>query len=461
MAKMKLFVNIITASMFSIGFVTIYITKLDHTDKKPNAIEANFGIESNTDLKEEYKNLKSIKLLNSSPPYNIYIYDLPPTFNEDIVRCHKNSFCYDISAAGYGKASSFDYGINFRNTWHAFLDLTIHQRLLHSVYRTMDPEQADVFYIPYYAQMLQRCSHRKLMAFNLNTLTDLYMNITELPYFAAGKPHFTTIGQPEWFYEMAHAPKWIANVLYIGVELDHYTRFIHPQRLFHNTLVVPYQAFGHFTQRDGGAYMKIMMNKLRHVHVFFAGQDRPYTHSKSKLFRNMVVRQMPVRTNSSFNIFYKKCNNSCDVIRFWTDTSCSSTQSAKIVEWMQNSVFCLQPPGDTATRKSFFDSIIAGCIPVIFELPYIPTRITYPFDTKIDYSKFTVMIPANKTFTEVLNPYRHDTDAVMQLQKNLFSVAKYLQYNDISTPDVDVDAFHLLLHEVGEHFGVLDKTVVS
>jgi hypothetical protein len=28
--------------------------------------------------------------------------------------------------------------------------------------------------------------------------------------------------------------------------------------------------------------------------------------------------------------------------------------------------FCLQPRGDTATRRSVFDSIIAGCIPVFF-----------------------------------------------------------------------------------------------
>ena len=123
-------------------------------------------------------------------------------------------------------------------------------------------------------------------------------------------------------------------------------------------------------------------------------------------------------------------------------------------------MFCLQPPGDTATRKSFYDSVISGYIPVLFELPYIPTHATYPFETKIDYSNFTVMIPANKTFTNILDPYRHDTDAVKQLQKNLARVAKYLQYNDITTPDVDVDAFQLLLHQVGEHFGFVDKSLL-
>ncbi|RID78432.1 hypothetical protein BRARA_A01265 [Brassica rapa] len=34
---------------------------------------------------------------------------------------------------------------------------------------------------------------------------------------------------------------------------------------------------------------------------------------------------------------------------------------------MLQSSFCLQPPGDTPTRKATFDGIIAGCIPVFFE----------------------------------------------------------------------------------------------
>lgn len=33
---------------------------------------------------------------------------------------------------------------------------------------------------------------------------------------------------------------------------------------------------------------------------------------------------------------------------------------------MSQSTFCLQPPGDSPTRKGFFDSLLLGCIPVIF-----------------------------------------------------------------------------------------------
>lgn len=34
----------------------------------------------------------------------------------------------------------------------------------------------------------------------------------------------------------------------------------------------------------------------------------------------------------------------------------------------RQSTFCLTPPGDSLTRKSLFDSLLAGCIPVIHNL---------------------------------------------------------------------------------------------
>ncbi|KAL8552636.1 hypothetical protein ACS0TY_001358 [Phlomoides rotata] len=39
----------------------------------------------------------------------------------------------------------------------------------------------------------------------------------------------------------------------------------------------------------------------------------------------------------------------------------------KFMKPMLQASFCLEPPGDTPTRKSTFDSILAGCIPVFFE----------------------------------------------------------------------------------------------
>lgn len=41
---------------------------------------------------------------------------------------------------------------------------------------------------------------------------------------------------------------------------------------------------------------------------------------------------------------------------------------AKLDALVMSSVFCINPPGDTPTRKGLFDSLLAGCIPVIMDL---------------------------------------------------------------------------------------------
>lgn len=38
-----------------------------------------------------------------------------------------------------------------------------------------------------------------------------------------------------------------------------------------------------------------------------------------------------------------------------------------VLDVFYRSVFCLQPPGESPSRRSFIDSLIAGCIPVIFQ----------------------------------------------------------------------------------------------
>lgn len=47
------------------------------------------------------------------------------------------------------------------------------------------------------------------------------------------------------------------------------------------------------------------------------------------------------------------------------------------LEAYNSSVFCLQPPGDMESRKGVFDSLMSGCIPVIFNKDML--SINYPW----------------------------------------------------------------------------------
>lgn len=67
-------------------------------------------------------------------------------------------------------------------------------------------------------------------------------------------------------------------------------------------------------------------------------------------------------------------------------------QIPNITDAMSRSVFCIQPTGDTLLRKGFTDSVILGCIPVVFYEEQID--LYRFFDPIID--RYTVTIPLNR-----------------------------------------------------------------
>lgn len=59
---------------------------------------------------------------------------------------------------------------------------------------------------------------------------------------------------------------------------------------------------------------------------------------------------------------------------------------------MLQASFCLQPPGDTPTRRSTFDGILAGCIPVFFEDQSAKSQYKWHLPEE-QFEEFSVFIP--------------------------------------------------------------------
>ncbi|GJN30282.1 hypothetical protein PR202_gb18575 [Eleusine coracana subsp. coracana] len=62
-----------------------------------------------------------------------------------------------------------------------------------------------------------------------------------------------------------------------------------------------------------------------------------------------------------------------------------------IMRLFQKTVFCLQPPGDSCTRRSVFDSMVAGCIPVFFHPGSAYKQYRWHFPE--DHLRYSVFIP--------------------------------------------------------------------
>lgn len=89
-------------------------------------------------------------------------------------------------------------------------------------------------------------------------------------------------------------------------------------------------------------------------------------------------------------------NHSNGYVKFCEIVDCSNGicehDPIRYMKPMLEASFCLQPPGDTPTRRSTFDSILAGCIPVFFE--ELSAKMQYKWHMpEEEYEEFSVFIP--------------------------------------------------------------------
>lgn len=111
--------------------------------------------------------------------------------------------------------------------------------------------------------------------------------------------------------------------------------------------------------------------------------------------------------------------------------------------YMQQSVFCFQPPGDTATRRGFYDSILLGCIPVILDCSAYQVFGHGPshYALCITLNELNV---TNRTLLAVLASI--SPAKLTRLQKNVQAIGYQMQYAYFQ--DDYLDAFGFLLRHL-------------
>ena len=369
---------------------------------------------------------------------NIYVYDLPPVFNQDIINASKFklSGCADLAEAGYGRLVYNNNDLYVHNTWQFSLEVIMHNKMLQSPYRTNDYSKASLFYIPFYSGI--SClvkmgrNYSKINQHKVMTKLLLYLEQHPSNAFKTGLPHVMGLSKIEKEQSTYSCPilrhGGFTPVYFVGIERSS----IGPSdsvggSQIHPLIIVPYPSFGHLKDYIFKSEHSYSMHPgNRTISIFMAAGIR-----KTNQLRTAIQKEFEQhKTTQSYRNFNgPKIHR--QVTKAWLLTSDCIINPEYIIEWMQNSLFCLQPPGDSPTRKSFFDSVIAGCIPVLFVSQY---KVFYPFEKYLNYSSFTVALDQsdilvyNKTVEELLLPLIDNHSEIVRKQTNLQKVARYLQY---------------------------------
>ncbi|XP_046375217.2 probable xyloglucan galactosyltransferase GT17 [Haliotis rufescens] len=446
--------RLLLVALVAIGCGVIYISleEIEITRSKENIISS-FRLKGNV-----------VSMMTRKP--KVFIYPLPPKFNKDVAMCVGTErvphFCFHLENGGMGTLLYREGEMGVFHTSQFSLEVILHNQLLQSQYRTMNPEEADIFYIPAYLGMFRFCNSSE----SVTQLQDeMFKIIHSMPYLKQGKPHISSLAriereQAEKEYPLLMNPN-CKSVTYIVIEKESLSEYRKVLGLENQRVIVaPYPSYVH-QYNSNSASQAISSPGLgaRQVLIFVAASV------KNNEFRRSVLDQMSHKvTGVSFERVIHLLNEHGDELPggvFLNTIECQTGHENITIGWMQKSVFCLQPPGDSPTRKSFYDSIQSGCIPVIFR--FADQNVEYPFQRVLNYTDFTVTIDSGRIevrqelIRDILNAIPQDE--VKRLHQNVLKVARMLQYSAIDSnasdqPRAHKDALDMIIQEVQHMYNI-------
>lgn len=294
----------------------------------------------------------------------VYVHDLPPRFNEEMLReCRRLSLwtnmCKFTANAGLGPPLENTEGVFSNTGWYATnqfsMDVIFRNRMKQYECLTNDSSLAAAVYVPFYAGL---DISRHLWGYNISVrdsaslaLMDWLVSRPEWNVMR-GHDHFLVGGRITWDFRRLSDEEtdWGNKLLFLPAMKNMTMLVVEASPWNKNDMAIPYPTYFHPAKDSDIVDWQNRMRSLDRPTLFsFAGAPRPDIRTS---IRGQIMDQC---RNSKVGMLLE-----CDL----GESKCHSPSA--IMKMFQGSVFCLQPQGDSYTRRSIFDSMLAGCIPVLF-----------------------------------------------------------------------------------------------
>lgn len=379
----------------------------------------------------------------------IYVYRLPPRFNDDVARgCRAlrpwMDMCPYMPNCGLGRPLGDEGGVFPGRGWYAtdqfMLDVIFRCRMRRYECLTGDPARAAAVFVPAYASLDGGRYLWNSTATRDALALDLVAWLARRPEWRAtgGRDHFLVAGRTAWDFlrktdgdddwgtKLLNIPA-VRNMTALVLEIDPWTRS--------NNLAVPYPTNFHpATAADLRAWQEKARALDRRWFFSFAGAARP---GSNKTVRAQIFQQCGASSR-------------CGMFRCKKGSECEASPGA-MMRLFESSTFCLQPRGDTTTRRSTFDAVVAGCIPVFFHPDSAYTQ--YADHIPADPERWSVLImhtdvtDRNVSIEEALA--KIPPAAVKAMREEVIRLIPRLVYADARSARADFkDAFDIALDVV-------------
>lgn len=392
----------------------------------------------------------------------IYVHDLPSRFNEDMLKECKSlslwtNMCKFTTNAGLGPPLENVEGVFSNTGWYATnqfaVDVIFNNRMKQYECLTNDSSIAAAIFVPFYAGF---DIARYLWGYNISTRDAASLALvdwlTKRPEWGimGGMDHFLVAGRITWDFRRLSDQEtdWGNKLLFLPAAKNMSMLVVESSPWNANDYGIPYPTYFHPAKDSDVITWQDRMRKLERKWLFsFAGAPRP---GNPKSIRGQIIDQC--RSSKVGKLL------ECD----FGESKCHSPSS--IMQMFQGSLFCLQPQGDSYTRRSAFDSILAGCIPVFFHPGSAYTQYTWHLPK--NYSTYSVFIPEddirkkNVSIEERLSQIPPEQVKIMR--ETVISLIPSIIYADPrSKLDSFKDAFDVAVQAVIDRVTRLRKNIIQ
>eukprot|EP01036_Dinobryon_divergens_P031536 gene31536-40950_t len=382
-----------------------------------------------------------------------YIHEWPPEFADvypPIDAKLDNETSYEHSFNDNNGAGKLLLGeVGLFQTWQFSLFKNLMSRLYSSRFRTDDYNKATAFIIPFDAGVHSFIDHRngkrRLASPYGWTAIKLLQDASRSPVIWKNKGHdhfvifslteftMTGIGVKEFWMGICQN----CTALTIEATPTKTSTLYHRSRKYWYS--VPYPSSYHWWEGIRTfPWLAEPQAKLRNILSLFIGSVKTL-NIDSNAFRRVLWMQCTqannlLTTGTSETSSMTGGSLTGQTVCHWYNTSHSCNgvvNNAEQLLLLRKAQYCLAPPGDTVTRKSLFDSLLAGCVPVIFAKASLAQYGWHLSATDIEdiavYIPRTAILKENVNFIDVLRAI--SPEELRKKQLAIERIAPRLQYS--------------------------------
>ncbi|KAK4487996.1 hypothetical protein RD792_003735 [Penstemon davidsonii] len=337
----------------------------------------------------------------------IYMYDLPRRFTYGVIE--------NYAAARGGQAVSKDELLKYPGhqhsaEWYLFSDLNRpnEERVDSAVTRVMDPEDAELYYVPFFSSLslvvnpirpaVNASSDKPTSVYSDDQTQEALMDwLEEQVYWKRnnGRDHVFICQDP--------------NALYKVID-----------RVKNGVLLV--SDFGRLARNQASLVKDVILPYSHRINTYKG--DIGIVNRKSLLF--FMGNRYRKEGGKIRDLLFQVLENERDVIIKHGAQSRESRRMA--TQGMHSSRFCLHPAGDTPSACRLFDALVSLCVPVI-----VSDSIELPFEDVIDYRKISIFVDSSTAIKpgKLVKLLRGvSSERILEFQKELKKVKRYFEYED-------------------------------